>query len=66
MKYEQETMERQDMQDQINSLQKTIEDMHSDFKQCAKGISQCFFCANDETCTYSDGCNGNFVWKSHN
>ncbi len=59
-------IERQNMLDEIVNLKIMFRDMESDFKKCAKGISPCFFCANDDTCTYVDGKHCNFVWKTHN
>lgn len=50
--------------DDINSLRTMIKDMESDFAECARtNKSQCFYCANDDTC---DGRDCNFVWKAHN
>lgn len=53
------------MEERINSLETQLKDMHSDFEKCAKGISPCFFCAKDDTCT---GCpkDCDFVWQPHN
>ena len=64
MKYEQEARERQGMLDEITQLKTMLKDMEVDFVKCAHGISPCFFCANDDTCT---GCpkDCNFVWKNH-
>jgi preprotein translocase subunit SecA len=50
--------------DEINNLKSKLNDMESDFAECAKtGKSQCFFCAHDDTC---DGRDCNFKWQPHN
>ena len=59
-------MERKNMREEVDSLKTMLKDMESDFQQCAKGISPCFFCLNDETCDCSDNNHCNFVWKPHN
>ena len=59
-------IERQNMLEEINNLKAMFKDMESDFEKCAKGISPCFFCANDDTCNCSDSKHCNFVWKTHN
>lgn len=66
MKYEQEARERRGMEDRISNLNAMLKAMQSDFAQCAKGVSPCFFCANDETCNCSDDKDCNFVWAKHN
>ena len=64
MKYEQEARERQNMQDEIDNLKTMLKDMEADFAECARtSKSQCFFCANDDTC---DGRDCQFVWQPHN
>lgn len=64
MHHELPAMERQAMKEQIRSLEAQLKDMHSDFEKCAHGVSACFFCANDNTCS---GCikDCNFVWAKH-
>ena len=64
MYHEQAAKTRQGMEKHIKDLESELNEMHSDFAQCAKGKSPCFFCANDETCTDGDNCN--FVWAKHN
>ena len=65
MRYEQEARERQGMLDEISKLKTMLKDMEADMAQCAKGISPCFFCAQDDTCS---GCpkDCNFKWQPHN
>ena len=48
------------------NLETMLKDMESDFAECARGVSPCFFCANDETCNCSDDKDCKFVWKPHN
>ena len=65
MHHELQAMERQAMKEHIENLETQLKDMHSDFEKCARGISPCFFCASDDTCTgFPGGCN--FVWLPHN
>jgi hypothetical protein len=66
MKYEQEARGRQGMEDRIKELNTMLQAMQSDFAKCAKGISPCFFCENDDVCSAvgDNGCC--FKWKSHN
>ena len=53
-----------DYEREVVNLETMLRDMEADFAECARtGKSQCFFCANDDTC---DGCNCNFKWKPHN
>ena len=54
-----------EMQNKINELKEMLKAMEFDMSQCARGISPCFFCANDDTCECT-GCNGGFKWKPHN
>lgn len=65
MHHELYAMERQAMQERINDLENMLNAMQSDFAKCAHGISPCFYCANDSTCS---GCakDCNFVWDKHN
>ena len=64
MKYEREARERQGMLDEISHLKAMLNDMESDFAECARtGKSPCFFCAHDDTC---DGRDCNFKWQPHN
>ena len=55
-------------QQSINTdiLESMLRDMESDFAECARGVSPCFFCANDETCNCPENANCNFVWQPHN
>ena len=64
MHHEQAAKTRQGMENSIKNLESMLKAMQSDFAQCAKGKSPCFFCANDETCVDEDNCN--FVWAKHN
>lgn len=58
-------MERQGMLDEIANLKSQLTDMESDFARCAQGISPCFFCANDDTCTGTpETCK--FKWMNRN
>ena len=66
MKHEQEARERIGMLERISILENMLKNMESNFAECAKGVSPCFFCANDETCNCSDDKNCNFVWQSNN
>jgi len=60
MHNEQIAIERQSMQDEILRLKTMLQDMETDWAECARtGKSQCFFCAYDDTC---DGRDCNFVW----
>lgn len=65
MLHEQLAMERQQTREIIDSLQTQLKDMHADFEKCAHGVSPCFFCAKDDTCS---GCvqDCDFVWLPHN
>lgn len=64
MQHEQLALERKNMQEEIDNLKSMLKNMEADFVKCAHGISPCFFCANDDTCT---GCpkDCDFVWKNH-
>lgn len=65
MSYELQAMERQNMRNEISILKSQIATMESDFARCAKGISPCFFCSNDDNCAgTSETCI--FKWKNHN
>ena len=66
MQHEQEARTRRGMEDRIGNLESMLKAMQKDFAKCARhNISQCHFCANDDTCS---GCPNdcNFVWKKHN
>ena len=64
MKYEQEARERKGMEEKIQKLRSMLEQMETDWAECARtGKSQCFFCAHDDTC---DGRDCNFKWQPHN
>lgn len=65
MKYEKEALSRQGMENKIKELNNMLKGMQSDFADCARGVSPCFFCANDETCNCSDEKDCNFVWAKH-
>ena len=65
MSFEKEALERQGMLEKVNNLEGMLRDMQSDFEQCARGVSPCFFCANDETCDCSDDKDCHFVWAKH-
>lgn len=63
--HELNAMERRGMLDKIATLESQINAMESDFARCAIGISPCFFCANDNTCTgTTEKCK--FKWNKHN
>ena len=63
--HELDAMERQGMLDKIANLKSQLAAMESDFARCAIGISPCFFCANDDTCTgTTEKCK--FKWNKHN
>lgn len=65
MLHEQLARERQNWADEVSSLKAQLNAMESDFAQCAKQVSPCFFCAKDDTCDgNTETCN--FKWKSHN
>lgn len=51
---------------EVMKLKAMLEDMESDFLQCAQGKSPCFFCANDETCECTNDKDCNFKWQPHN
>ena len=56
---------KQGMEDKIKELETTLKTIQSDFALCAKGISPCFFCANDDNCAGTpETCN--FKWTKHN
>lgn len=63
MDYTKEAMERSGMVEEINKLRTQLANMQSDFAQCAKGKSPCFFCVNDDTCESENECS--FVWAEH-
>lgn len=62
MLHEQLALERKSLYEENNNLHAMLKAMESDFAQCARGVSACFFCENDETC---NGCDKdcNFKWK---
>lgn len=64
MHHEPETRTRQGMEERIKQLESMLRTMQSDFAECARGVSPCFFCANDETCESEKDCN--FIWVRHN
>jgi hypothetical protein len=66
MLHEQLTIERQNMRDKINELESKLKNMESDFAQCARGTSPCFFCQNDEACMSTDDNGCCFKWVSNN
>ena len=66
MHHELLAIERQNMQNKIDCLQTMLKDMESDFAKCAQGVSPCFFCANDDTCTCTSEKCSNFKWQPHN
>lgn len=66
MDYIKEAMEREGMLDEINNLRTQLANMQADFAECARGVSPCFFCANDEICNCSEDKDCNFVWNEHN
>lgn len=66
MKYELEARTIQGMEEKIRSLEAMLDDMNSDFDQCAHGKSPCFFCANDKYCDDPDKYGCHFVWEKHN
>lgn len=64
MHHELEARTRKALEERIENLNKLLLTMQSDFAKCAKGISPCFFCDND------DGCSGipencKFIWIKH-
>lgn len=64
MDHELHAMERQGMLESIANLKSQLAAMESDFARCARGISPCFFCANDDICTgTTEKCQ--FKWESH-
>lgn len=66
MYYELEARTRQGMEERIEQLNSMLVAMQSDFSECAKGRSECFFCANDECCIDPDEHKCNFIWQKHN
>ena len=55
---------RKALEEQVDSLEKNIKDMESDWAECVRtGKSPCFFCVHDDTC---DGRDCNFKWLPHN
>ena len=56
---------KQGMEEQISNLTAQFNAIHADFVKCAKGVSPCYFCANDNSCT-GEPENCNFVWEQHN
>lgn len=66
MLYEQLAIERKNTQEEISNLKSMLKNMQSDFAECARGISPCCFCANDETCGCSNDKDCNFVWADRN
>lgn len=65
MHHEQAARTKQGMEERIKELESMLKDMQSDFAQCAKGISPCFFCTNDDNCIgTSETCK--FIWTKHN
>ena len=66
MKYEQEARTFKGMEEKIHNLEVMLSDMNSDFEKCARGISPCFFCANDECCVNPEEHGCHFIWKRHN
>jgi hypothetical protein len=66
MKYEQEARERQGIKDKIDELETMLQDIQSDFAECARGVSPCFFCENDDACSCVNDNGCYFKWKQHN
>lgn len=66
MHHELEARTRQGMEEKIRSLEAMLDDMNSDFNQCAHGKSPCFFCANDKYCDDPDKYGCHFIWENHN
>lgn len=65
MGYELHAMERQGMLDEITNLKSQLAAIESDFARCAKGISPCFYCMNDNNCEGTpETCR--FKWMKHN
>ena len=65
MRHELEARTLNGMEEKIDSLETMLNDMNSDFAKCAQGISECFFCANDEHCVNPDEHGCHFIWKKH-
>ena len=55
----------EELQAKAKHLEDMLKDMESDFTKCARGISHCFFCENDEACTATSDNGCCFVWKPH-
>ena len=66
MDYELEARGWQGMENKINELNALLQAMQSDFAQCARGKSPCFFCEHDETCECTNDSDCNFKWQRHN
>lgn len=64
MHHELQALTRQGMEAKIHNLEAMLDAMQSDFAKCARGISPCFFCANDDSCSgIPENCK--FVWIKH-
>ena len=65
MLHEQLAMERQNWQDENSKLKSQLKAMETDFSECARGKSPCFFCVNDDSCDCVDDKRCTFKWKAH-
>lgn len=65
MHYELEARTIHGMEEKIHNLEAMLDAMNTDFGECAKGKSPCFFCANDQYCDDPDKYGCHFAWKSH-
>lgn len=66
MQHELESRTLQNLEEKIRNLETMLDDMNSDFGQCAHGKSPCFFCANDKYCDDPDKYGCHFIWEKHN
>ena len=65
MYHELEARTRQGMEERIKQLESMLYAMQSDFGECARGKSECYFCANDECCNCKDESECHFIWTRH-
>lgn len=66
MHHELQALTRQGMEAKIHNLETMLDAMNTDFGECAKGKSPCFFCANDKYCNDPDKYGCHFIWSKHN
>jgi hypothetical protein len=67
MSFDKEALERQGVLEEVNRLITMLNDMESDWRECARtGKSLCFFCEHDDTCMCTNDADCNFKWKPHN